>query len=173
MTFDATRARAIIEARNAPLTQETTTAAVEQPVETETPTTKEKPMADEQNTDLASIQAKATADAVAAFAARNAAVTSSEHYKGREAIANAMLNDPEMASKSADSIIAMMKLSPAHGEQAKDLEARENADQRAMLAGITAVAPASLGDDVTADSPKMTEDDRLLNATVDALAQFK
>jgi hypothetical protein len=167
MTFDATRARAIIEARNAPLTQETTTAAVEQPVETETPTTKEKPMADEQNTDLADIQAKATADAVAAATARMSAVISSEHYSGREKLAATLMAVPSM---TAETIIAALADAPAPAAAIAD---QENADQRAMLAGITPAAPASLGDDVTTDLPKMTEDDRLIKATVDALAQFK
>jgi hypothetical protein len=172
MSFDPERARAIIAARAQqpadPLaTGADTILAPPQPIIEE-----EEPMADP-TTDIAAITAKATADAIAAISTRNAAVTASEHYKGREAIANAMINDPEMAGKSADSIIAIMKLSPAMGETARDLDSREEADARAMLAGIAAAQPAVLGADPKGDAPAMSEADRSIQAMVDAFKPYQ
>lgn len=173
MTFDPEQARAIIAARAQQPAVPLATAAASLPTPPEPEIKKDIPMADQAETDLAAIQAKATADAIATLSARNTGVTASEHYKGREAIANAMINDPEMASKSAESIIALIQLSPAHGEAEKDLDARETDDARAMLAGIVAAHPAALGAALGADTPALSEEDRLLKATVDALAKFK
>ena len=115
---------------------------------------KEKPMAD--NTvsaeDHASALADATAKATAAANARFNAVISSDHYKGREALATNLLGN---ASMDADAIIAALATAPKAETSAVDADAaarkvmQDNIDKNSN----SGIAPAQEGTSAQDDGP--------------------
>jgi hypothetical protein len=111
---------------------------------------KDKPMADEpvSAADHASAIADATAKATAAANARFSAVLASNEYKGREALATALLGN---ASMDAPAIITALAAAPnaeaAPAATAEDLKAaEEKGAQAAMLAAQAGDKDSNLED---------------------------